>query len=104
LASVLVGSKNSLFCLKTSLAQCFEHLFIFLKIVEMKIFTVIAAALVLGTVTANAVKILTTENFEHDTQAATGQTTGVWCVDLRDTSQLHYLLDRGKNVLRSDST
>jgi len=43
----------------------------------MKILAIIAAALLLSTA-ASAVKTLTADNFEHDTQAATGQTTGVW--------------------------
>ncbi|KAG7670641.1 hypothetical protein Ndes2526B_g00428 [Nannochloris sp. 'desiccata'] len=45
----------------------------------MKILTGIAAALVLSAA-ASALKTLTADNFEHDTQAATGQTTGVWLI------------------------
>ncbi|GAX75562.1 hypothetical protein CEUSTIGMA_g3005.t1 [Chlamydomonas eustigma] len=33
------------------------------------------------------VVILTDDTFEHDTQAATGQTTGIWCVLFTSPSQ-----------------
>jgi hypothetical protein len=44
----------------------------------MQLITVIVVALVLGTTMTSGLKILNADNFEHDTQAATGQTTGVW--------------------------
>jgi hypothetical protein len=59
----------------------------------MKILTGIAAALVLSTA-ASALKTLMADNFEHDTQAATGQTTGVWWVKIfrvHFTSTLIYI-------------
>ena len=43
----------------------------------MNLLSAIVSVVVLGTL-ARGLKTLTLENFEHDTQAATGQTTGVW--------------------------
>lgn len=59
----------------------FRGLLLTQKILKMKILTGIAAALVLSAA-ASALKTLTADNFEHDTQAATGQTTGVWWVKI----------------------